>query len=132
MTARARESLPPTFALCPGARAAPWVDSARPSWLGDVSQGGPARAGRSVGALLAGAGQLTVDRGCAAAGWSADAAEQADRGVTNDSALDRRVRAMRTFSQPESVPRGFRGTPGDTESQPDLRPVVPDGHAELL
>jgi len=47
VTARARESLPPTFALCPGARAAPWVDSARPSWLGDVSQlTGQHKAGR--------------------------------------------------------------------------------------
>ena len=35
------------FALCPGARAAPWVDSARPSWLGDVSQlTGQHKAGR--------------------------------------------------------------------------------------
>jgi len=38
MVAGARGDSQGPFGLSPGARAAPWVDSARPSWLGDASQ----------------------------------------------------------------------------------------------
>ena len=130
MTARARESLPPTFALCPGARAAPWVDSARPSWLGDVSQlTGQHKAGRPAAlaerltaqrlrsrAWLAEGLRLTkIHRRLAAQGVripyrSVGARDGGDDGAGRRAAIRRGGRGR--FRPVRTVARSDDGTPG--------------------